>query len=160
MAEKLLGKDDAAGEGTICANYFILNRYQAVASGSMTLFYLRSANNGNIKVAIYADDGGEPPNPAAVITAMNTGQAVGAGWVSVTFTSTDIVKDSYYWLGYITDATIVRFDYSGVRRYKVATYAGFTFPDSPTGLTSDTYGSLTAGWGTIPSAFQPWATLM
>jgi hypothetical protein len=145
---KLLGADDATGSGDHGQGYFVLHRYQAETSGSMTLFYLRCGVAGNIKVALYADNAGEP---GALITAMNTGQAVTAGWVSVSFTSTAIVSGNYYWLGFCPQYNCVRYTDAGTRRYKAATYDTFIFPDpAGTGFNPDTYGAVTAGWGEPP----------
>jgi hypothetical protein len=146
MTIKLIGADNAVGDGNNAPDYFVLGRFQAVASGNMTLFYLRCANAGNIKVALYADNSGEP---GALITAMNTGQAITIGWVSVSFTSSAIVSGNYYWLGTNLDCYGMRqLNSGGTRRYKVATYSTFTFPNpAGSGFTSDSLCNVEAGWG-------------
>jgi len=154
MTVKLLGADDATGSPN-SVGYFTLNKYPAVATGNMVEFRVKSSAAGNIKVALYADSGGEP---GALITAMNTGQAVVVGWNTLTFTSTAITNGTAYWLAYMIDTVgAIDFNHPGgseQRRYKAATYAGWTFPDpAGSGFSSTTgYIDLEAGWGVTETA--------
>jgi hypothetical protein len=144
MTIKLLGANDASGsaEGK---DFFILAKFTAVASGNMTEFRVKSGVSGYVKCALYADNAGEP---GALITAMNTGQAVtGSGWETLSFTSTPIVNGTVYWLAIQCVAT------GGTIRYKSATYSSFTFPDpAGSGFSSEVEYILIAGWGTITAA--------
>jgi hypothetical protein len=162
MAIKLVGADDAAGSQQ-SVGYFTLCRFTAEATGNMVQFRVKSSAAGNVKCAIYADSAGEP---GALITAMNTGQAVnGLGWNTLNFTSTPITLGTVYWLAFMFD-TQGAVDYRTLagtaRRYKAATYSTFTFPDpAGSGFSSTTgYADLEDGWAaelTIsPSGlFQP-----
>jgi hypothetical protein len=146
MATKLIGADDASG-GNEGANYFLLTRFQAVASGPMSEFRVKSNANGNVKCALYQDNAGEP---GALITAMNTGQAVTAGgWNTLNFTSTSITSGTYYWLAICFDTGgAVQYISGGTWRGKSATYSTFTFPDpAGSGFSSGAYTDLEAGWG-------------
>jgi len=160
MSVKLVGQDDATAAGGEGAGYFILEKYTAVASGNMTEYRVKSSVAGNVKCAIYADSAGEP---GALITAMNTGQAVAAGqWNTLTFTSTPITSGTVYWLAFNID-TNGAIDYlasgAGIERYKAASYPTFAFPDpAGSGFVSATFGELIAGWGTLPSAYKNIAT--
>jgi len=153
MTEKLVGFDDIGVGGNV-QDYFVLNKYTAVASGNMTEFKVYSLANGNAKVALYADNSGEP---GTLITAMNTGQAVTADqWNALTFTSTAITDETDYWLAFNIDTTGA-VSYSGdtgsVRRYKSVAYSGFSFPNpAGTGFSGDTYDTCVAGWGTTGGA--------
>jgi hypothetical protein len=146
---KLIGHDDATGanEG---ANWFELVRFQAINTGSVTEFKVKSEGSYNVKVALYADRAGEP---GALITAMNTGQAVASDWNILSFTTTNITSGTYYWLAIIGDASGAfqsTFSGDGTRRYKAGTYSIFSFPDpAGSGFYSDTYGLLLAGWGIL-----------
>jgi hypothetical protein len=149
MSKKLVGADDAAGNQQ-SVGYFTLCQFTAVATGNMTQFRVKSSVAGNVKCAIYANSAGEP---GALITAMNTGQAVIAGqWNALTFTLTSITSGTVYWLAFIFDITGA-LDYrtlsGGIRRYKAETYAGWTFPNpAGSGFDSTTnYVDLEAGWG-------------
>lgn len=149
MTVRLVGANDASGSGE-GTNTFILTKYTAIASGNMTQFYVCSGVAGNVKCALYADSGGEP---AALLTAMNTGQAVaGGGWTALSFTSTPIVSGTAYWLAINIDTYgCVQYVSTGIYRYKGASYGGFTFPD-PAGSSftaSTAYRDLVAGWGTL-----------
>jgi hypothetical protein len=144
---KLIGADDASGSNEV-VGLFRLSRCQAVASGNMTEFRIKAGVSGNVKCALYTDNAGEP---GSLITAMNTGQAVVAGWNTLTFTSTAITKDTYYWRAIIfdTEGACQYVTSAGAPyRYKTETYSTFTFPSTPSGLTADNgYYDLTAGWG-------------
>jgi hypothetical protein len=150
MAVKLVGADDATGVNTNYL-YWFLTRFQAVASGNMTEFRVKSGASGNVKVALYEDDEGEP---GALITAMNTGQAVtGSGWETLSFTSTPITSGAYYWLAYCknTAGAVQRENVGqGTTRYKSADYDTFTFPNpAGTGFSNQGLFHLMAGWGEL-----------
>jgi hypothetical protein len=147
MKIKLVGADDASGPNE-WANYFILTKFTAVASGDMTEFRVKSAVSGYVKCALYADNSGEP---GALITAMNTGQAVsGGGWEALSFTSTPITQGTVYWLAIniSINGAVQYVGSGGVTRYKAATYSTFTFPDpAGSGFSSNAAVELIAGWG-------------
>jgi hypothetical protein len=148
MSSKLIGADDAGGSNS-AADYFRLSRFQAANSGNMTEFRVKAGANGNIKCALYSDSSGQV---GTLITAMNTGQAVVSGWNTLTFTLTPIIKDTWYWLGMNSDVSgaCLYVPVAASYRYKVEAYAGFTFPTTPSGLTTDNnYYDLSAGWGDI-----------
>jgi hypothetical protein len=148
MTTKLLGVDDASGEGDHGQDYLVLLRFQALTNGNMTEFKLKGGTIGcNAKIGLYSDNSGEPDT---LITGMNTGQQVSAGTFStLSFTSTYLTAGTYYWLAFICNANGVRYTGSGsaTRRYKAYTYSSFGFPSSLSGLSSDTYGAVIAGWG-------------
>jgi hypothetical protein len=145
---KLVGADDAAITAGLSPDYISLTRSQAAASGSAVTFKVKSDRSANVKVAIYADSTGEP---GALISAVNTGTPIVAGWNDITIPSTPIVSGNYYWLAINSDNFISCAVSSpgGTIRYKSAPYVVFTFPD-PAGTG---YGSATgiivlmAGWG-------------
>ena len=144
---KFIGADDATGTND-AANYFNLTRFQASATGRVTEFRAKTGVAGYLKVAIYADSGGEP---GARLSYNDTGQAVAVGWNTLTIPALDITSGTYYWLA--VNASILgaaQYIASGTMRYKVATYSTFTFPDpAGTGFTSGAYTDLIAGWGVL-----------
>jgi hypothetical protein len=155
MTVKLVGTDDTTPAGYGAANYLTMCRFQAIASGNMIQFYIHSGGIGNIKCALYADNGGEP---GSLITAMNTGQSLTTGWISVNFMSTAITLGTYYWLACVFDSAINPYlnAGTGTRRYKLVTYSTFTFPDpAGTGYTADTYNHVIAGWGDNTITLNP-----
>jgi hypothetical protein len=115
----------------------------------MNEFRVKCGVSGNVKCAIYADSAGEP---GALITAMNTGQAVTAGgWRTLNFTPTSITSGTYYWLALNFDVTgAAQYISSGDGRWKIATYSSFTFPNpAGSGFSSGAYSELEAGWETV-----------
>jgi hypothetical protein len=145
--QKLLGADDATGTNHP-AGYLSLSRFQAVATGTMNEFLLKTGHAGSVKCALYADNAGEPGD---LITAMHEGegQAVnGTGW--------EITSGTYYWLAFFISydgaAQYINAPDTGTTRYKytTTTYLDFNFPD-PAGsdLAANTYGRLVAGWSAL-----------
>ena len=124
---KLLGSDDQTADGHLAANRFFCCQFTAEASGTMARFKLKCDGAGNVKVAIYANNNGEP---GALLNAVNTAQAVSAGWNTITFPDTAITQGTVYWLAIISDVAIVGY-YTADRetRNKAATFSTFTFPD-------------------------------
>lgn len=148
MAVLLVGASVAGTSNTV-ANYFSLGKFTAVQTGHVTSFRVYSLVNGNVKVAIYADSGGEP---GARLSYNNTAQAVtGGAWNTLTIPGLDITTGVDYWLATNRDtngATSHR-TVSGVARYKYAAFAGFTFPDpAGVGFTNwDGHEYAHAAWG-------------
>jgi hypothetical protein len=128
-------------------DYVLMLRFQAVASGNITKIKFKAGENGTIKVAVYADNSGEP---GALLNAVNTATSVTADTESViTIASTPVTSGTYYWLAFSEDAG-QRYYYTGsgygTRRYKAITYSGYSFPDpAGSGYTGDTYDVYIAG---------------
>lgn len=144
---KLLGANDAT-DTPAAADYLTLNKFTASATGNMTQLKVKASASANVKCALYADSSG---TPGALITAMNTGQAVVSGWNTLTFTSTPITSGTTYWLATDIDTlggtTADASGTGGTRAWKIATYSGFTFPNpAGGGYTNDTYNGLVTGW--------------
>jgi len=130
------------------ADYFTLGKFTAIATGTLSEIKIYALASGNVKVAIYADNAGEP---GALIVANNTGQAVTLNqWNTLTIGSAQITQGTVYWIACNADTSgaITRNTGAGTQRYKVATYSGFTFPD-PAGsdFTNQVYEYARAGWG-------------
>jgi hypothetical protein len=146
---KLLGVD-SPGEQSLLKNYFRLVKFTAEATGTVTEIKVYGTANGNVKIAAYADNSGEP---GALIVANNTGQAVTANqWNTLTITQFSVVKDTLYWLAVNmdTDYAMTAASSGGVTRYKSATYSSFNFPDpAGSGFTSSTKNYDMAGWGVL-----------
>lgn len=128
MAEILVGTTNQTG--TQCtASYFYLGKFTAVQSKTgATEFRVYSGYAGNVKVGVYADNSG---SPGARMGYNNTGQAVVAGWNTLSISACDIVNGIAYWLAIIVDTfgAAVREETGGILWYKSATYSTFTFPD-------------------------------
>jgi hypothetical protein len=128
---KLIGANDIAGTGVHGGNYLVVQRFQAEQTGSMTIFKIKCATGGNVKVAIYDDSSGQPGNLRA---AVDTSTPVIVGWNSINISSPPtITAGNYYWLAVNSDANIVlrpQTTGSGTYGYKAATYSTFSFPAS------------------------------
>jgi len=145
--KKLIGQNDQTIAASVAADYHWTDKFTAIASGQMDLFRIKCSGSGNVKVAIYADADG---SPGALLNAVNTGQAVVAGWNEIPFPPTQITQGTSYWLSFISDAQIVgRWNQAGnAKKCKSVAYSGFTFPD-PAGSFDYNYTDvpdLTAGW--------------
>ncbi len=152
-ATLLIGDDTIATDGSVWAeNYNVAVKFTAAGTGSMNEFRVKGAVNGDIKVAIYADNAG---SPGALLN--STGSvAVVIGANTIVFPSTGLTSGTAYWLafnqntGYRTVATKT----SGTTptAYKVLSYAS-TFPNpfgTPDG-TSSSYNTAVAGYSVAAS---------
>src|SRR3990167_5441873 len=151
MADIILVGTTAEGGTNVSANYFVLARFQAVASeNGVTRFKVWSNASGNVKVGVYADNAGEP---GARLGYNDTEQAVVAGWNILTVSAVDIVSGTYYWLGGNSSVSgSMRRGTGGTSRYKSSTFSSFTFPDpAGTGFTTATYLYSLAVWGSLGS---------
>jgi hypothetical protein len=153
VLQKLVGADDATASLSLGAGYMSLTRFQAVATGNVVTFKVKSDKSANVKVAIYDDSSGEP---GALKNAVDTGTPIVTGWNNITIASTPVIAGTYYWLAIDSDTTIysAMSSIGGNIRYKSAPYSGFTFPNpAGTGFSS---GSgvivLLAGWGSVTPA--------
>ena len=126
------------------ANYFILARRTASASGTVQTVRVKAGASGNAKVAIYADDSGEP---GSLLQANNTGQSVYPGWNTLRLGGNiSLTNGLDYWIGICVDTAGATQKTSGTgagtRRCKSATYSSFNFPDfAGNGFSSDTCDS-------------------
>ncbi len=145
---KLIGAAvDDPGATNHSPDYLHHTRFQSEATGNVTEIRIKAAVAGNVKVAIYSDSSGEPN---ALLN--STGSvAVAIGWNTISFPSTTITKDTYYWLSFNLDTlgAVVANITSGTLKYKALAYAsGFPNP-AGTGYVSIAYHSLLAGWGVL-----------
>src|SRR4030043_1649890 len=120
MATGFLVGTQTSSTGNLGANFFQLCRFQASATGVMTEIRTYGTVNGEAKVALYADSGGEP---GALIVANNVGQAlIASQWNTLSIPQANIVSGTYYWLAFNMTvlAAITAVVTTGDRRYKAA----------------------------------------
>jgi hypothetical protein len=144
--QKLLGADTSSATTINGANLFLLDKFIAATTGSLTQVRIYCGSSGNIKAAVYSDSSG---SPGSLLTANNAGTPCTAGWNTITVTSTPVTAGTSYWLAYVSDAPSVIYQSGdGVMRWRGATYSSFTFPSSP-GTLSGPWGGydVMAGWG-------------
>lgn len=127
--------------------YVILLRFQATASGIISLIKFKPGRNGTVKVAVYADSSGAP---GALLNAVNTATAVNAGTeASIPISGTPVTGGLYYWLAFAIDSGQSYYytgSSSGTRRYKAIAYSDYSFPDpAGGGHTGDSYDGYIAG---------------
>lgn len=154
VLQKIIGTDDLACQGLMVAGYFALGRFQALATANVTQFNLKANTAGNVKVAMYSDNAGQP---GALLNAINTDTAVAAGWNNIVFPSTPIVTGTFYWLAFNSSAQLSCYNATpGSYMWKPAPYNTFTFPaDAGAGWSgaNTNFIPLLAGWGlTTPPA--------
>ncbi len=130
------------------SNYFVLQPFTAIKTG--TLKTIRVYANGalNVKVNIYTDNGDEPD---ALLAANNVSTACVSGWNDISIPDVSIVSGTKYWIGYISYGSAgVSYKGTGstVVAYKGADFSSFTAPNpvgSGFGVGSADFGL--AGWG-------------
>ena len=155
---KLIGTDTAYSTSAL-SGYIEMTRFQCISNGNVTEIHLYSNISGNVKVGIYAENGGIP---AALLTANNSGTSVmGGQWNIVLIPSIAITAGTYYWLAIITDTTgaHVQGGSGATSIYKSSAYASGLPSPAGSGFTNTTVYFSLAGWGILilstPSISQP-----
>jgi hypothetical protein len=144
--ERILGLEGDATDGASHNLRFWLDRFQAEKSGWVDQIRVYSgASYAEVKVAIYADDGGEP---GELLSAQNSAYG-GYGWNDVPIPAVYLTEGQYYWLAHYpyNDELEYRSGTTNVR-YKATSDPGFTFPDpAGSGFTTVTdKNNMIAGW--------------
>lgn len=154
MTVKLIGTDDGTIDGAAGANLFLLQKHTAEVTGACSEVRVKCSDSCNIRVAVYADDAGEP---GARLAKQDTGQACVAGWNTIALeASCNLVSGTVYWIATNCDQEYIGYDLTtGNYRYRTEAYADpFTFP-APAGTgftTGTTVIFFLAGWGTPVAA--------
>jgi len=155
--QKIIGAaSDSTFTNVATGGYFALGQFTAEASGDITELRVRCASSGNIKLAIYSDNGGEPGN--LLPGAFTNSTPVVAGWNTIPFPTTTITTGQKYWLARNSDGNILYWQAQpgALFRYRAAPFSGFSFPGSAgIGFTSDQVYHLIAGWGTTTPPTPP-----
>lgn len=154
--QKLLGADDAPVAGSLSG--LILDRYVVVNTGNVTQIRVKCTTEGNIKVALYADDNLQP---GILLNANNNGTSVVAGWNNISLPSTAVIAGKYYWIAYLSSTSCVGYaSYAGfpLRSYDCGYSSNFEswtlvtmrlpYPEGRSSSNYDNKRSLTAGWWT------------
>ena len=163
---RLLGPVDATS-GTHAGGYAVWDQWAASSTGNITQLRVKANASGNVKVALYADNAG---NPGTLLQAINTSTPVVAGWNTINIPTTAVTSGTNYWLAISSDTSCFAYQ-SGAsisRRYISVTLSSFSFTDSPSGLINSTgaYEGIT-GWGntqpptppSAPSLLEPGASI-
>jgi hypothetical protein len=130
-----------------------MHKFAATASGLMTSINVYMQIESDIKVAIYADDAGEP----GALLAQYSGNWAVEGhiahadrWVTVPLsTFVDVVEGTNYWLAYITDVDAVGINpvTTPVRYLDGQTFRTYNFPNpAGSGYSSMAVGSCIQGF--------------
>lgn len=131
-------------------NYFVLSRFNAAATGIVYEILIKCSSSGNVKLAIYSDDNGEP---GKLLGSINSDIAVTEGWNNITFPNVLLKVDKPYWLAFCSDTKISGTKETGnnIRRFRKEEYSSFKFPQIAGGnFTNDAiYYDLLAAWGDI-----------
>jgi hypothetical protein len=124
--EKLVGLGCDQTSGQVAKDTFLLSKFTAGKTGTADTFRVNCSGNGNVKVALYADNAGLP---GALLGAVNDSTSVGSGWNNITFPATNLTADTAYWLGANSSAGIICYNTSGPSKTKGSQiYSTFTFP--------------------------------
>lgn len=154
----LVGSESTTTYSVSAGNRFRLWRCQAVASGDLSGISIYFNTRFLGKVALYADNSGDPGTLLSESTELS-GSAGGYAWASASMPSVAIVAGNWYWLAYAIGSTgTVRlldgWPSSDGRTLSI-TYSSFVFPNPPTGLSTFTYRSLMAAYGEVAAAGCP-----
>jgi hypothetical protein len=150
----LVGDHTQYSASQIGAGTVIYWEYIATATGILTGLEVYSAVSGNVKFAIYSDNGSDQP---VTLLASGTKACTLNQWNQLTGLSVPVTNGTKYWIVYITDTlgvTVRNSTGSQKRYYKTGlTYSTFSYPatwDGPTSYTYDaTYTTSFDGVGTV-----------
>ena len=149
---KLVGAGDLTVNGGLSYSYAFLARFTCEATGTISEFRVKSYGSGNVKVAIYADDG-TGDRPTTRLSHNDSSQAVVAGWNTLSIPGLAVTKGTYYWLAITTntDSTGGYNLSTGVyKRKSTGGYDAWTWPNPATYDDSQTNTIvLVAGWGIL-----------
>ncbi len=153
MTVKLFGKDDTTATYTSSANFFELEQYVAVASGTCTELHchVMASKSGNVRMAVYADNSGAPGAmlgyTAATAITSGSERSVTIQLVS----SFSMVYGTAYWIAFVTDtsALLGNTGDTGVIDYKSWAYGALPDPAGSGWTYLTTRNFIQSGWGTI-----------
>jgi hypothetical protein len=157
-SQKLVGADDSTPTGITSSNYFVLDRFIATQTGTMSNIRIKCGASGNVKVAVYTDTSSQP---TSLLSAVNSSTPVSTGWNVINLnTPVSVTSGTAYWLAFIMDIPCVNFKQEGTttRWFMPATYTGFTFPDTAgTGFITNytIWFDYIAGWGSSTPPIPP-----
>lgn len=127
-------------------------RYQAQYTGIVKEIAVIDNNTGYCKVALYADDNG---NPGARLSYDNTERYISQAntWFYFPIPDYQISAGTYYWLAYGSEATLGGLGQTGSNLMKDITFSSYNWPDpADSGLTTHGYNLSIGGWGVLTLA--------
>lgn len=130
------------------ANRIFIRRFYSSNDSLVSNVSVYSLLSGNVKVMVYSDNSGTPGN---LLSSNDTGVAcTGGQWNLISVPEFNVLSDTYYWIGAITDTNqaIGRHSTSGgVTEYLDAVYSNWSAPDIWPGGTSNAYQSCYSAYG-------------
>ena len=146
LEARILGNVIGVGEKTWTqqnGNTLHAQKFTAVA-GQLNTIYVKSAGAANAKVALYADNAGEP----GTLLGYSVSKAIVAGWNAITLITPVVLSAGSYWLSSVCDSSskTLRIATGGTARYVAMTYTD-PFPNPPAGTSSGTFDHALCGYG-------------
>jgi hypothetical protein len=131
--DKIIGVDeDITFQSVAPKDTLLLSRFPADISGGVKFFRVNCSDSGNVKLAMYSDDDGDPGTLLG-ISNEGDGTSVIEGCNDIEFPETSITAGSYYWLAAIADKAIIRQNTdAGTSKYKTIAYSLIDFYNDPT----------------------------
>jgi hypothetical protein len=140
--ERLIGSDTVCAS-SVSANYARYAKFTALEDGVVREIRVYARAGGNIKVAMYADNGSG--HPVSRLNYIDSSQSVTGGqWNTIVFPDTEVEAGTTYWLGVANDA-------AGVVAYNATGGNGFCYQ----GISFDTFSwPATAQWSGSGSSYN------
>jgi hypothetical protein len=144
---KIVGTIDTTRCQNESGNFLILTRFKVEVTATLSLLRIKANSIGHIKCAVYQDISGEP---GSKLTSSDLGQFVDPGWNNIDVPDISLKKDTYFWLGILTDGLgVVQYKYTtGPEiRFRRQEFSGFAFPNTLVGLVKALdYETIISGW--------------
>ncbi|MDD5312464.1 MAG: C25 family peptidase propeptide domain-containing protein [Dehalococcoidia bacterium] len=144
---RLVGTDSNTYGYAAGGNYIHLTRFVALGSGTVNQMRVNAGvAGGSVKLAIYADAGGQP---GALLNALNTATpCASTGWNTINFPATAVTAGTAYWLAENSNVATCNYKSDAAYQLRFTAYSfDSSFPSTLSGLYSMTGYIGIAGWG-------------
>jgi hypothetical protein len=154
MANKLVGRNDIALGNQSDANYIIIAKFIAIATGDVTEIRCRvkASTAGNVILGIYADNAGEPAALLATTASTAVSSDVERVITIALVANLAITNGTVYWIAFNSSAALVGDKTETcVKRYKGLAYGALPNPAGTGYATDTTRNTIASAWGIIAS---------
>lgn len=97
VLRRLIGAGSVSVDGYLGEDCFHLTKFTAIESGTMSKIKIYSDASLYAKVAVYADNNGEPD---VLLSVVNTSTAISTGWSTISIPEISVVSGRSYWLAF------------------------------------------------------------
>jgi len=143
---KIIGNSSDTCSATIAGNYFLAQKFTAVATGPVTQIRFKTNGSATANVGIYSDVSGTITTRLTFADSV----AVVSGWNNITVPTYTLTSGQNYWLASDSDATVACYDGTNGASNSMGYYArnqNLGMPLTASALTGGVYSDMNLqGW--------------